>query len=339
MSYQANRPKIERPAIVPNGAAYCEISAAREAREFVFLLVPGFTFLAFAAAIDPLRIANQLAQRPLYRWSVYSEAGEPVESSCGISLNVDGKLSDIRLSSVLFICSGLVPTAHAGAETLASMRRHARFGGICGGICTGAFSLARAGLLHGHKVTLHWENQPAFSEIYPEINVTPALFEEDRKIVTCGGGSAAADMMLSFLTRDHGPAFAGMVADMCLSGAPRPPETRQRASISHFLGSRNRHLMRAIQVMRDFMEAPLDAEEIARRVGTSKRQLERLFKARFQVGPSRYYRNLRLDHGRALLHDTDLAVTEISEACGFSSPTTFARSFRLRFGHAPNDTR
>ena len=58
-------------------------------RLFSFLLLPEFTLLALSSAVDPLRIANQLAQKLLYRWQVLSEDGDPVRSSLGVEVGAD----------------------------------------------------------------------------------------------------------------------------------------------------------------------------------------------------------------------------------------------------------
>lgn len=83
---------VRGPQLIPEGAFFFPVEGFEAPRDLGFLLLPRFTLLAFSAALDPLRIANQLAQKPLYRWSVFSETGDPVKSSSGIEINVHGSL-------------------------------------------------------------------------------------------------------------------------------------------------------------------------------------------------------------------------------------------------------
>lgn len=326
---------LEREAIVPISSAYCEVEPQENVRHFTFILLPEFSFLAFAAALDPLRITNQLSQRPLYRWTVCSQSGESVTSSSGTSINVDGKIDNLPADSNIFVCSGLVTRQQANKKTLADLRRHARFGGVVGGICTGAVTLAHAGLLQNKKATLHWENQPAFQEEFPDIAITSNLFEVDGNVVTCGGGSAATDLMLHIIEKDFGGQLSEMVADMCLSGVRRPRRSQQRSSISGQIGSRNPRLVSALKLMQENIETPLTMDELASNLDSSRRQIERLFSTHLQTSPSRYYRDLRLDHARGLLLETDMIIAEVSAACGFTSTSVFNKSFRQRFGKSP----
>lgn len=329
----------ELKPIIPISSAYCKIEPQRDVRHFTFILLPDFSLLAFSAALDPLRITNQLSQRPLYRWTVFSETGEPVVSSSGTSINVDGEIGNLPVESNVFVCSGLVTRHHANTKTLASIRRHARFGGIVGGICTGAVTLAQAGILKSKRVTLHWENQPAFQEEFPDIEITTNLFEIDEKIVTCGGGSASMDLMLHIIKKDYGAQLSGLVADMCLSGTRRSGSSQQRPSISSQIGSRNRRITSALKLMKENIETPLTIGELASSLNSSRRQIERLFALHLQISPSRYYRDLRLDHARGLLLETDLPLSEIMVACGYSSMAVFNKSFRYRFKESPRKFR
>lgn len=335
MSCPENDTELNRDAVVPKGAAFFSLETSKPARHFAFHLLPDFTLLAFSAALDPLRIANQLAQLPLYRWTVTSEDGGPVVSSCAMSVNVDRRMGPMSRETDLIVCGGTVRTGKRNGELLSLVRQHARFGGRVGGICTGTIALAQAGLLTGRRATLHWENQPAFREMFPEVEVTENSCEVDGTIFTCGGGVGATDMMLERIEADYGRSFANVVADMCLHTQRRSDQAPQRTSISNALDSRNPFLVRAIKVMQVNIETPVTMDDLADAAGCSRRQLERLFTRYLHQTPYRFFRDLRLDHARGLLRQTDLSVTEISVAAGFTSPMLFSRSFRTRFGFSP----
>lgn len=323
-------------ALVPLGAAYFPVGDVRSTKSYAFLLLRDFTLLAFSAAIEPFRIANQLSQKPLYRWSVVSEDGKPVRSSSGVEIAADGPLQSIGRDTVIFACSGNLGGGNPSKSTLAFLHRHHRTGGTLGGVCTGAVALAQAGLLEGRAFTLHWECHPGFVETFPQLVPSKRRFEIDNRVLTCGGGAAAADMAISIIRKDHGDAFATIVADMCLLRDDAGANLGQRTSIGAVLHTRNPGLIEIVKLMTDNVEAPLTIEELAARVGYTKRHIERQFQRCLGVTPTRFYQNLRLDLARSLITETDMSLFEIAAACGFNSKSYFAKVFARRFGKPPS---
>ena len=321
--------------MVPQGAAYYPVPDAGAPRSYAFVLVPGFTLLAFSSAVEPLRIANQLSQQPLYRWHVLSETGEAVVSSSGIPVGVHGTFDAVDKSTRLIICGGNAQMAAAAPAIVAAVQRHHRFGGVLGGICTGAVALAKAGLLEGRRFTLHWENQPGFVETFPHLTSTISRYETDQRVLTCGGGAASTDMMLSIIAEDHGTAFAAMVSEMCLRTLMPGMNVEQRSSLASLMSSRNPVLVATITLMNSHIDDPLSMDDLSAAAGYSKRHLERMFRQAVGKTPMDFYRGLRLDRGRNLLSTTNLTLIEVSLACGFASVSHFSKSFRARFGIAP----
>lgn len=335
MSGKEPPPPPGHQALVPGGAYSFPVEQTQDTRWFGFLLLPEFTLLAFSSALDPLRIANQLAQQPLYGWRVFSQDGQPVPSSSGVDVGAHGALADLTHDIRLFVCSGNRGTEAADEPTLAAIRRHVRHGGKLGGICTGAATLARAGVLDGRRFTLHWENQPGFVEVFPHLTPTRNRFEDDRGVLTCGGGSAATEMMLKVIARDFGQDFAIVVADMCLNDPDLSGRREQRSSIAKAIDSRNPKLLAAVQRMYANIEEPLSLDAISDQCGLSRRQLERHFRNLLLEPPAVIYRNIRLERARALMVETDMSVIEVAMACGFNSANVFSRHFKDRYGETP----
>ena len=320
---------------VPRGSASYAVDRIVAPRAFDFVLLPKLTMLALSAAIEPLRIANQISQKELYRWRTMTRDGQPIRCSNNLRLVPDCALSEPERGARVFVCSGVEPaeTLDPGLAQWAARQR--AFGTPVGAVCTGAFTLARAGLLEGRRFTLHWENQPGFVERFPDLMPTPNLYEVDGDLMTCAGGSASTDMMLSLIEADFGPEFALVVSDMCLHGRGHVGAVPQKTAQSAVIGSRNRHLIAAMRVMQANIEDPLPIERIAAEAGISKRQLERSFLHHTQLSPRRYYADLRLSRAYALLSETDLPISEVAAATGFGGTSAFARAFRGKFGNAP----
>jgi AraC family transcriptional regulator, carnitine catabolism transcriptional activator len=325
----------DRERFVSKGAAYFDVGTTDAQHDFYFLLLPKMTMLAFSAALEPLRIANQLTGRCLYRWFLLSEDGAPVRCSNGVSIVVDGSPRDMMRQDTLFVCSGVDGYLAASAKTISWLRDQARHGRTIGGLCTGAFSLARAGLLEGKRFTLHWENQPAFEEIFPDLPITSQLYCRDGNIITCGGGEASVDMVVALIEDHHGAGLASKVADMCLHGGRRVATNNQRVSIAAEIGLRHPALAQILETMQREFAEDIEVGDIADRHAMSRRQLERLFRMKLGISPGQKLREIRLDHAHSLMIETNMSIPEIAAAAGFRSYQTFRNAYRARFGAAP----
>ena len=322
-------------SFIPRGAASFRVDYDGPPRDYYFLLLPKLTLLAFTSAVEPLRIANQVANKELYRWFLMTENGGAVSCSCGVNITPDSGLRDVPRDAAAFVCAGIEPAETLSTRTVNWISRQRAFGCKVGGICTGAFALARAGLLEGRKFTLHWENQPAFTESFVGLEPTGNLYENDNGLITCGGGSAATDMMLDIIRKDHGPDLAAIVADMCIHSRRNRSDTPQISAYSHALSSRNQHLIAAMQFMNDNLETPVEMGEVARHVRISRRQLERLFGKYVGVTPAQFYIELRISRAHALLNETSMSIAEIAAATGFGTSSQLSSRFRKRYGKPP----
>lgn len=320
---------------IPKGSVSFSLPRVSAPRAFDFVLLPKLTMLALSAAIEPLRVANQISQQELYRWYTMSRDGAPIRCSNNLALVPDGPLAGPPRGARVFICAGIEPGETMDPALVKWCARQAAHGVPVGAICTGAFTLARAGLLRGRRFTLHWENQPAFLEQFPDLVPSPNLFEVDGDLMTAAGGSASTDLMLSVIEDDFGAEFAQVVSDMCLHGRSHSDHAPQKTSRAAVMGSRNRHLIAAMRLMQEHLEEPLTVDALAEHIGISKRQLERSFAKHTGLSPRRYYTDLRLARAYALLSETDLPIAEIAAATGFGGSSPFARAFRGKFDMAP----
>lgn len=304
-------------------------------REFVFLLAPQFSMIAFAAAIEPLRIANRVARRQLYGWRTVSAGGREVPASNGCVVSVDGGLEDLSRDAAIVVCAGLELRDAASKPVLTWLRKQSRRGIGMGAVCTGTHILAKAGLLDGKRCTIHWENQAAFAEEFPEVELCNLLYVTDDGTFTCAGGTAAADMMLHLISEYHGPDLSSLVADALIHAPVRGDADEQRLSVPARIGVRHPKLVNIIQTMEKNTEDPISPSDLARGVNMSTRQLERLFRRYLNRSPKRYYMELRLEKARNLLLQTDMSVINVALACGFTSPSHFSKCYRSHFNRTP----
>jgi transcriptional regulator GlxA family with amidase domain len=314
-------------------------SARPETRTIGFLLIDGFAMMSFASAIEPLRAANVLAGRALYEWVTIGVHRREVTASTGLGVHTHHLVgADIDVDT-LFVCAGGNPATFADKATLQWLRRLARRGVQIGGVSGGPFILARAGLLDGHRCTIHWEHFPAFAESFPDLNVRRSLYVIDRNRLTCAGGVAALDMMHALITEQHGRRLADAVGEWFLQTEIRLGGGAQRRSLQDRYATSNARLLTALELIEDHIEHPLDRRDLSAAAGVSVRQLERLFAAHLGKTLDRHYHKVRLDHARMLLRQTTLSVSEVGLASGFKSASHFSRMFKEQFGYAPTRER
>ena len=309
--------------------------APERPRRFIFVLLDNFSLHCFASAIDSLRIANRMSGRRLYGWHLWSEGARAVSSSAGTSFNAEADLGPVGAGDTILLCGGLDIREATTKPLLTWLRREVRGDVIAGGLCTAAYTLARAGLLEGRRATIHWENQDAFAEEFADIRLTKSIFVIDRGRLTTAGGTSSIDLMLKIVADDHGEELAAAVADQLIYSSIRTDQDTQRLSIPTRIGVRHPRLAQVIQMMEQAIEEPISPAILAGDVGMSTRQLERLFRRYLDRSPKRYYMELRLQRARNLLMQTDMSVIEVALACGFASPSHFSKCYRALYDTTP----
>jgi transcriptional regulator GlxA family with amidase domain len=304
-----------------------------------FFLIPDFSMMAFAAALEPLRSANRIKQATLYRWLLFSRDGKPVTASNGIDFDVHAGIDEETRVDMMLVVIGLNPETYDDKRVFAWLRRLSRSGVKVGGLSTGAYVLGRAGLLDGKRCTVHWEHVASLAERFPQAVTTAGIYVIDGNILTCSGGIAAMDMMLSVIASQHGRALANAVAENFIHPRIREHDDRQRMELQTRLGISHPRLLTAVLRMENAIEEPLDMNELAGSVELSPRQLERLFRRYLKTTPHAYYVKLRLERGRRLLTQTSSSILDVAMACGFVSASHFTKCYRRIFGRTPTDER
>ncbi len=248
---------------------------------FGFLLVPDFTLIGLGAAVDPLRLVNQVVGCTLYECITLTMDGEPVRSSAGVSVQPDGAVSNwMKALDALFVVGpNPLPTTDI-QPVLKCLRTLAAAGVALGGIDTGSYYLAWAGLLNGYRSTIHWEDMDALLERFPQLVVSNKIYEVDRDRCSCSGGAAPLQMMSELIGRGRGGRKAMHAVAELLQFECYGEEERQKTSLQGISSAAHPKLIEAIKLMECNIEEPLRMEELAAHLAFSGRQLERLFKER-----------------------------------------------------------
>ncbi len=312
---------------------------SNEPQKLGFLLIPGFSLLAFASASEPLRIANWLSGEELYDWELISEDGNSVSASNGMDIVVDTSIETIDFIPMCITCASFHPENGISDKGIAWLRRQSSRGALLGSIDTGSHILAMAGLLDGYKATIHWVHVDSFPEHFPKVNVTRDLYVIDRNRFSATGGTSGTDLMLQLITLQHGRDLAIAVAEQISYNQIREGTEPQRMDTGHRLATSNRYVIQAVEQMETHIEDPLRTSDIADVLGISLRELERAFQKALKNTPGAYYRRMRLEKSKKLLQQTDLSVLDVAVSCGFTSSAHFSRCYREHYGHPPSTDR
>ena len=306
---------------------------------FAFLTLPNYSLIAVTNALEVLRMANRVAGRDIYEWSIASLDGRPVLASSGLELTPTIALDKIGKVEILFVCGGIDVREAVSNPLLAVLRQLGERRVGLGALCTGGYALARAGLLDNYRATIHWENLPALREEFPRVQLNDQVFSIDRDRFTASGGTAPLDLMLNLIQLKHGLRISQQVSEQFVLERVRSDRDRQYVPLRAQVGSSHGNMIRVAQLMEENIERPLSLERIAHATGLSRRQIERLFRRHLDCVPKRYYLEMRLRRARELLLQTAMPIMDVTTSCGFKSPPQFSRCYRAQFGYPPSEER
>ena len=223
-----------------------------------------------------------------------------------------------------------------GPLPLAWLRQAERSGARIASICSAAFVLGKAGLLHGRSCTTHWKMAAKLRQAFPGVEVLEnRLYVEDGPIVTSAGVASGIDMALALIERDHGPVVVSRVAREMVVWIRRSGD-RDQASI--YLDHRT-HLHPGVHRVQDFViahpERNTSLVELGREAGMSPRNLTRVFRAATGVTLKTFARKVKLQVASELMDNPDMTVEAVASSCGFKDARHLRRIFKESYGVAP----
>lgn len=295
--------------------------------------------MSYASTAEPFRAANLLARRVLYDVVNITATDSMIPSSGAGQITAPARLEDRLPLDILFIVAGGDPASFSDRRVLNWIARMSHTGVMLGGVSGGPVILAKAGVMEGRRMTVHWEHAAALAEISPGLIIERTLYVIDRDRVTCAGGTAPLDLMHALIAEEHGAPFARLVSDWFMHTDIRPSGGQQRGGLVARVGTINPAVLDAVDAMENHIADPLTLQHLSTVSGVSQRQLNRLFSQKIGQSTMAYYRGMRLEKAQNLLRNSPLALTEIALATGFANSAHFATSYKAHFGHSPSDTR
>jgi transcriptional regulator GlxA family with amidase domain len=307
-----------------------------------FLIFPGFPMSCLTSMIEPLRAANEISGQDLFSWQLVSEDGARVQASAHVWFEPDLALENCGKLDKLFVLSGPTSKFEAQQKSNGALRKLSRHGVTMGAISGGVFPLARAGLLDGHVTSVHWCYETAFAVEFPDLEATEnvIVLADDRQ--TASGAAAAFDLSLHLIEEAMSADIATEVACWFQHPIVRGQGVTQRkptfaAEITNDMLPRA--VRKAVDIFAANIEETLKIADVAKEVGVSVRQMERLFLQATGKTPLGYYKSLRMHKARQLLLYGKDTMIQIALAVGYSSTSSMSRTYIEVFGIPPKEDR
>ena len=297
-----------------------------------FVLFDRFSNHVFANALEPLRAANTILNSPGYAWEILTLDGGTVSSSAGMKVMPDGRLDGESAGDILVVLPSYGYRDFATVTLTRALRAaRSRFKALAG-IDGGAWLLASAGLLDGRRATIHFDEQDAFAEAFPDVIVTRDRWIDDGDRMTASGAVTAFELMLALIEREHGAALPLRIAslfsanDADTAGPLLPKGRDQRVRL-------------ALAAMEAAIETPRPIAEIATDAGCTQKDLEHRFRQAFGAPPRTVYAHLRMGAAKRMVEESALPVAEIAGRAGYDNASAFTRAYRRAFGVSPRQAR
>jgi len=295
------------------------------------VIYPGFQALDMAA-LTVFEFANSLLDQPLYELATLSVSGGPVKSSAGVAL--DSLPIGWGAYDTLLIAGALgMPASQPALE--ATLTANAGATRRIASICTGAFILARTGLLDGKRATTHWSIGRRLQELHPGILVDEdKIYVREGKLWSSAGVTACIDMALAMVEEDLGIEIAKKIARSMVVYHRRTGGQSQFSAIAEIEPSSDR-VKDALLYARDHLHKELSVEELAAQVHWSPRHFSRVFSAQTGMAPAKAIEKLRVEAARELIEQGHASIGRIAQMTGFGDEERLRRAFLRAFGQTP----
>ncbi|MGW4848069.1 GlxA family transcriptional regulator [Nocardia brasiliensis] len=310
------------------------------AHRVAVLSFDGIGTFEVALAVQVFAAANDHAGTELYEVAVAGPAGPTLTRTgraTGYALLPDRPLTWAESAHTVVVPAA--PTIYEPPPEVAAALRRARAGGArIVALCLGTFLVAATGLLDGHRATTHWHWADRLATAYPEVHVYPErLFVADGEFFSSGGGTAAMDLLLHLIERDHGSALATEVARFLVAPIRRDGDQDQRAGWD--VPEPPRSLVDTLYWAEDRLAEPLTVAVLAQHAGMSVRTFARQCRDVLGIPPMEWLQRARVRRAQELLQRTTWTVQRIAEASGFGSESALRYHFTRLAESTPGEYR
>lgn len=302
-----------------------------------YLLTDGFQMLALGTQ-SVFEFANAVLEQPYYTVEQYALDAGGVRSSMGVTVSCKAIDEAGRLDT-LVVLGVTDPLGNPTPARLADFLRHAAIWRRVAGICTGAFTLAEAGLLDGRRVTTHWAYGRTLQQRHPAASVEEdRIYLVDGPVWTSAGMTAGLDLALALVEKDLGNDVARAVAHKMVMHQRRSGGQTQHSELLQ-LSPKSDRIQNVLSYARKNLHRAVSVEELAESANLSPRQFSRVFTAETGQSPAKALEGLRLEAARLMIEQSRHPLEIIARETGFRDRRHLREAFVRGFGVAPQSLR
>jgi transcriptional regulator GlxA family with amidase domain len=301
-----------------------------EPRDVVFVVFPDLQGLDLLGPAEVFAAANQDVGRAVYRARVVATIPGPLPTTSGVTLVADEAIADVAGPvDTLMVVGGdgtyAAVVDHALVEGVARLASGAR---RITSVCSGAFVLARAGLLDGRRATTHWRVCELLASSFPAVAVEPdPIYVRDGNVWTSAGVTAGMDLALALVEEDLGRDVALAIARRMVLFLRRPANQSQFSAPLQAQAAERDGIRDAQHHVSEHPDGDCSVAALSRVAVMSERNFARCFTAEVGMTPARYVERVRMETARRLLEESDAGVEAVAAAAGFGTAETMRRTF------------
>jgi len=311
-------------------------------RVIAFLVASPFEILDLTGPSSVFERATTNGERHYLIQILSTGSDDTVETAGGMTIGNSRKYSDFAGPIDILIAIGgdgaVVPQS---PELSKWLRERAAYTQRVASIGTGAFLLASAGLLDGHRVATHWQWCDLLQSRHKQLKVErDPIFIKEGKIYTTAGVTAGIDLSLALVEEDLGHAAAAAIARTLVLFLRRPGGQAQYSTLLAQQEGIENMRMRDLPVwVRAHLSGKLDVEDLADAAAMSPRTFMRQFKAQFNTTPARWVQSLRVEAAMQHLADRNSSLNRIARITGFRDEQALRRAFLQQIAVTPKQYR
>ncbi|VDC19212.1 GlxA family transcriptional regulator [Pseudogemmobacter humi] len=305
---------------------------------------PQFTLMSLACFVEFLRLSSDESDfsRQIYcSWELLGSSYDPISASCGFGLTPTQLYGDPSAFDFIVVHGGVM---HSGREVPAELYNFVRLAVDQGvpviGLCSGQFVLAELGLLKGLRCAVHFSLAEAMRRNFPDVTpVTDLPVVSDGGYITCPGGLAAVNLAMHLVTNFCGNSRTRKALHYLMAGRGFDEIQQMQEDPELGLKCLDQRVMNAVGLMRQMTFDRSSVAMVAQGVGTTERELTRLFRKHLKTSPGDYWRSMRIKTARWMVLNTNRSITQIAHDCGFTDSSHMILWFNRSFGMTPSKLR
>ncbi|WP_179271671.1 helix-turn-helix domain-containing protein [Actinomadura meyerae] len=302
----------------------------------VMIIGAGSNPFEMGVATELFGLRRPELDRPWYDFALCAPGGAAVMHAGLFTMSGIEDLRAVERADTVIVPNRPDPEEDPAPEVLAAVRAAAARGARLVGLCTGAFTLAAAGVLDGRRATVHWRWAGTFRARFPRVRLEPdVLFVDDGDVLTSAGSAAALDLGLHLVRRDHGAEIANAVSRRLVFAVHR--DGGQRQFIERPMPRiPDASLAPLLDWARERLHEPLTVPALAARAAVSPATLHRRFRAELGTTPLAWLTAERVELACRIIERGEERLDAVARASGLGTPANLRAQLRRRTGLSPS---